>query len=158
MTDDAGEVEREFAMAALAGVPVCSDYGKAPWPTTYQERLPVLRAQLDALQAVLRPLYDAHRAFEQLGGERRQRDDPDTTYTWELPAGALLEIQAGFKLRVDVGEIGRGVVPPPDPLMCLASALCDAEQWEAAMTVLTEAAAWAIEQAREWNIRVPGFD
>lgn len=159
MTDDAGEtVEREFAMAALAGTPVCSDYGKAAWPPAYQDRVPVLREQLAALKAVLLPLYDAHRAFEQLGGDRDQADGPAATRTWRLPAGALLVIKAGFSLNVDVGEIGRGVIPPPDPLKCLASALCDAETWAAAMTVLTEAAVWAIEQAREWHVSVPGFD
>lgn len=159
MTDDArGTVEREFAMAALAGTRVCADYGKAPWPPAYQDRLPVLRQQLDALKAVLGPLYDAHRAFEQLGGVRNQVDGPDATHTWKLPAGALLMIQAGFKLCVDVGEIGRGVIPPPDPVMCLASALCDAEQWDTAMVAFTEAAVWAIEQAREWNVSIPGFD
>lgn len=159
MTDDAGDmVEREFAMAALAGTRVCSEYGKAPWPAAYQDRLPVLGGQLEALKAVLGPLYDAHRAFEQLGGVRDQADGADATRTWTLPSGALLVIQAGFKLKVDIGEIGRGVIPAPDPLVCLASALCDAEQWAAAMTVFTEAAAWAIEQAREWNVSVPGFD
>ena len=159
MTDDAGDVvEREFAMAALAGARICADYGKAPWPAAYQDRLPVLRGQLDALAAVLGPLYAAHRAFEELGGVRNQADGPDATQTWRLPAGALLVIQAGFKLKVDIGEIGRGVIPPPDPLMCLASALCDAEQWAEAMTAFTEAAVWAIEQAREWHVSVPGFD
>ena len=159
MSGDDGEViEREFAMAALAGTEVCSQYGTAPWPAAYQDRLPVLRGQLDALVAVLGPLYAAHRAFEELGGGQRHTDGPDATRAWKLPAGALLVIQAGFKLKVDIGEIGRGVVPPPDPLMCLASALCDAEQWAAAMMAFTEAAAWAIEQAREWNVSVPGFD
>lgn len=158
MTEDGDTVEREFAMAALAGTRVCSDYGKAPWPAAFQDRLPVLREQLAALRAVLGPLYDAHRAFEQLGGVRGQADDHAATQTWRLPAGALLVIKAGFTLNVDVGEIGRGVIPPPDPLTCLASALCDAETWEAAMTALTEAAVWAIEQAREWNVSVPGFE
>jgi hypothetical protein len=158
MRDDDGEVEREFAMAALAGAKVCPDYGRAPWPVAYQDRLPVLSGQLNALKAVLGPLYDAHRAFEQLGGVRDQADGPDATRTWRLPAGALLVIQAGFKLNVDIGEIRRGVIPPPDPLVCLASALCDAEQWAAAMAAFTEAAVWAIEQAREWNVSVPGFD
>ena len=156
MRDADGEVEREFAMAALAGAKVCSQYGAAPWPATYQDRLPVLRGQLDALVAVLGPLYTAHRAFEELGGVRNE--SADATRTWRLPGGALLVIQAGFKLRVDVGEIGRGVIPEPDPLMCLASALCDAQQWAAAMAAFREAAAWAIEQAKDWNVSVPGFD
>jgi hypothetical protein len=159
VTDDAGDtVEHEFAMAALAGTRVCPDYGKARWPAAYQDRIPVLRDQLAALKAVLGPLYDAHRAFEQLGGGPDQADGSDATRAWRLPGGALLLIQAGFKLRVDIGEIGRGVIPPPDPLMCLASALCDAETWAAAMRVLTEAAVWAIDQAREWHVSVPGFD
>jgi hypothetical protein len=154
--DDGDTVEREFTMAALAGVKVCPQYGTAPWPPSYQDRLTVLRGQLDALVAVLGPLYAAHRAFEELGGGQHQGDS--TTGAWSLPAGARLVIQAGFNLRVDIGEIARGVVPSPDPVMCLASALCDAEHWAAAMAAFTEAAAWAVEQAREWNVSVPGFD
>ncbi len=126
----------------------------APWPPTYQERLPVLRDQLDGLGRLLGPLHDAHRAFAALGGDR----EAAASETWRLPAGAILWIQAGFNLRVDVGEIARGVIPQPDPVICLASALCNDELWRATMVVFQEATQWAVAQAREWNVSVPGFD
>jgi hypothetical protein len=133
--------------------------GRAPWPPTYQERLQALRGQLDGLATLLAPLHEAHRAFEELGGGRREVDGPDATRGWKLPLGASLGIQAGFRLRVVIGgDIARGCIPPPDPLLCLASALCDAEQWATVMAAFAEAAAWAVEQAREWNVSVPGFD
>lgn len=128
--------------------------GLPPWPPAYQDRLGVLRAQLDGLAAVLRPLQEAHRTFSGLGG-----DLPEPVVgRWVLPAGAVLVVRAGFDLWTDVGEIGRGVVPPPDQIACLASALCNAELWRTAMVEFAAAAQWATQQAAEWHVTVPGFD
>jgi len=118
----------------------------APWPTTYLARLDALAAQQDALQARLRPLRDAARAFHVLGA-LGPGEGIEVQARWPLPAGAVLVVRAGYKLHTDVGAIGAGVVPQPDPLVCLASALHSPALWAEAMGVFREAAAWAAEQA-----------
>jgi len=129
--------------------------GRAPWPPTYLARVHDLRGQLNDLGSLLRPLQDAHRAFKALGGEEPTEG---VTERWTLPAGASLIVEAGFRLTTEVGDIGRGVIPPPDPVVCLASALHTAELWAEAMTTFAQAARWAIEQAEQWHVSVPGFD
>jgi hypothetical protein len=64
----------------------------------------------------------------------------------------VLEIRAGFTLHTDVGKIGEGVIPAPDPMVCLASALHTAELWNEAMVAFRKAAAWAAQQAAEYGL------
>ncbi len=128
--------------------------GLPPWPFAYQDRLAVLRGQLDGLEALLRPLHEAHRAFVRLGGEAPS----PVEQRWVLPAGAVLLVRAGSSLVTDVAEISRGVIPPPDPVTCLASALCNAELWRTAMVEFRSATQWAERQGAEWRLTVPGFD
>lgn len=142
------------APAGAAELPESPAPAWPPWPPAYQGRVAVLQDQLDGLAALLRPLHEAHRAFSKLGGDLQ----PPVSRTWVLPAGATLVIRAGFSLATEVGEIGRGVVPPPDPVACLASALCNAERWRTAMAEFASATQWATEQAAEWHLTVPGFD
>jgi hypothetical protein len=129
--------------------------GNAPWPPTYQGRLRALDDQQWALRALLGPLHDAARAFHALG-VLGPGEGIEVTARWPLPAGAVLAIRAGYTLHTDVGEIGRGVIPAPDPMVCLASALHTPELWDEAMAAYREAAAWAAKQAEDYG--VPGLE
>jgi hypothetical protein len=123
--------------------------GELPWPSTYQERLRVIESLMERLRRRLGPLQDAVRAFRVLGGEVL----PNLAERrWTLPAGATLAIRAGYDLHVDLGGIGKGVIPEPDPLVCLASALSTEDMWRGACAVFLAALAWCAEQAAEWEI------
>jgi hypothetical protein len=128
--------------------------GAPPWPPTYQGRLRALEDQREALRAVLGPLRDAVRAFHALGaiGAIREQEGDVAHGRWPMPAGAVLVVRAGYDLHTDVGEIARGVVPTPDPMVCLASALCTPELWNEAMVAFRRATDWAVKQAAEYGL------
>ena len=135
--------------------------GAVPWPPAYQDRLRALERQQDALRAILLPLRDAARAFHALGalGAPSPQGDLEAHARWPLPAGgAVLEVRAGFFLHADVGEIAAGVIPAPDPLVCLASALHTPELWTEAMAVFRKAGRWATKQAAEYGLEAETED
>lgn len=130
-----------------------------PWPPTYTGRLRALEDQRQSLRAVLGPLHDAARAFRALGehgafafGAIREQEGDVAHGRWPMPAGAVLVVRAGYDLHTDIGEIARGVVPPPDPIVCLASALCTPELWDEAMVAFRQATDWAVKQAAEYGL------
>ena len=125
--------------------------GGAPWPPTYQGRLRALEDQRWALRALLGPLHDAAKAFHALGA-LSPGEGIEVTARWPLPMGAVLEVRAGYTLHTDVGKIGEGVIPPPDPMLCLASALCTPELWDEAMVAFRKATDWAVKQAADYAL------
>lgn len=125
--------------------------GGAPWPPTYQGRLRALEDQRGALRALLAPLHDAAKAFHVLGA-LSPGEGIEVGARWPLPMGAVLVVRAGYHLHTDVGKIGEGVIPPPDPMLCLASALCTPELWDEAMAAYRQATDWAAQQAAEYGL------
>ena len=126
--------------------------GPPSWPPTYQGRLRALADQIEALRAILGPLQAAARAFQVLGGLHPLDTRDEVSHRWTMPLGGVLVVRAGYSLRTDVAEIARGVIPPPDPVVCLASALCSPELWEEAMGAFRQATEWAAQQAAEYGV------
>lgn len=118
-----------------------------PFPPTYLGRQNALIAIQATLKGVLLPLQEVSRAYGTLGGIA---PPAMAEGRWTLPAGATLSVRAGGQILISVDEIARGVVPPPDPLLCLASALHDAERWAEACRVFSEVIDWAEAQAAEY--------